>query len=77
VGRELLEWADEQESQELEISELVEQLIGPESLTAQKVQVETTANIERVFAAIAGCQNFTQAQKETIFQLIAGTHGDN
>jgi hypothetical protein len=72
VGKELLEWADESEAQELEISELVEQLIGPESLTAQKVQLQTTENLERVFAAIADSPDFTQAQKETIFQLIAG-----
>jgi transposase len=74
VGSELVRWADEQASEELQIGELIEQLIGPESLTAQKVQIETTENIERVFAAIADSPDFTQAQKETIFQLIAGNH---
>jgi hypothetical protein len=72
VGKELLEWADESEAQELEISELVEQLIGPDSLTAQKVQVATVENIERVFAAIADAPDFTHQQKERIFHLIAG-----
>jgi transcriptional regulator with XRE-family HTH domain len=77
VGAELVQWSDQSESEELELSELTEQLLGPDSLTAQKVQVETTANIERVFAAIADCQDFTQAQKERIFQLIAGKNGND
>jgi hypothetical protein len=77
VGSELVRWADEQASEELQIGELIEQLIGPESLTAQKVQVATTENLDRVFQSIADCQDFTQAQKETIFQLIAGKNGDN
>jgi transcriptional regulator with XRE-family HTH domain len=74
VGRELLEWADEQESQELEISELVEQLLGPDSLTAQRVEVETSENLERIYQALADSPEFSTSQKESIFKTIAGKH---
>jgi hypothetical protein len=74
VGKELLEWADEQEAQELEISELVEQMLGPDSLVGQKVQVETSANLERIYQTITDSPEFSASQKETIFKTIAGTH---
>jgi hypothetical protein len=74
VGRELLEWADEQESQELEISTLIERLLGPESLTAQKVKLETENSIDRSFQAIADSGDFSEREKLKIFEIIAGTH---
>ena len=72
VGAELVQWADSAEAEELEISELVEQMLGPDSLVGQKVEVATAENLDRVFAAIADSPDFTHQQKERIFQLIAG-----
>lgn len=77
VGRELLEWADEQESEELQISELIEQILGPDSLVVQKIKLETAESLERGFQAISDSTEFTQAQKETIFKTIAGKNGND
>ena len=60
VGRDLLEWADQAEAEELELSELTEQLLGSDSLVSQKVQIETSENIDRSFQAIAESGEFSE-----------------
>jgi hypothetical protein len=74
VGRDLLEWADQAEAEELELSELTEQLLGSDSLVSQKVQIETSENIDRSFQAIAESGEFSEREKLKIFEIIAGTH---
>lgn len=74
VGAELLQWADQAESEELELSELTEQLIGPESLTAQRVEVETSANLERIYQALADSPEFSEIEKLKIFSTLSGSH---
>jgi hypothetical protein len=49
-----------------------ERLLGPESLTAQKVELETSENLERIYQAIANSPEFTPSQKESIFKTIVG-----
>lgn len=74
VGKELLEWSDAQESEELELDQLLEHLISPESLATQRVTLETEANISQIFQAIYDSPEFSGEEKQRIFQTIGGQH---
>jgi hypothetical protein len=72
VAQEFLQWADEEQARELALSELTERLLGPESVTAQKVHHETKKNITAAYDEIAYSPLFTDEQKRQIFELMTG-----
>lgn len=68
----LRKWATESESENLEIDQLIEIKLGPDSLVAQKVEIESDAAVERIFQAIALSQDIPVEHKQTIYQLLGG-----
>jgi hypothetical protein len=72
VGHELVQWADEREAEELELSELTECLLrGSDSLVGKKAQLKVTKSINQIYQEIADSPEFPDDVKQKIFETLS------
>lgn len=70
VGSEMLGEAIASQSEEIEIDQLVEEMLGPGSVIEQKVEIESEAAVERMFQAIALSAEIPAGTKQVFYRLL-------
>lgn len=70
MGHEFLEWANKSEAKELQLNQLLEPLVSPESLAVQRAGVLATEAIGHIYDALDNSTEFRGDVKQQIFEAI-------
>lgn len=72
IAHEFIQWAIASEAEELELDQLIEVKLGPDSLVAQRVEMEADQAVEKMFQAIALSPEIPAEHKQTFYGLLGG-----